>query len=160
MSTDIKSSSTATQVGAIPREKTDPKVQPKSAALHGVYEEAEGLTGNQALLEGLSDGQDNEGGLPPNGTFSLWQMLMAIMKYEKNTLDNNAEMQKNYAENLGGKNGIFAQLFHVGCLVGEKDAASMRDDAYGKFAQAGVAGASLTGAAIKYGTSTRPEINA
>jgi hypothetical protein len=154
MSTDIKSSSTATHVGLVAREKAEVKSQPKGLQ-DGIYEDVEARVGNGQLDESAEDSN----GLPPNGTFSLWQMLMAIMKYEKNNLDNSAEMQKNYAENLGGSNGIFAKLYSVGCEVGKKDAETMRDDAYGKFAQAGVAGGSLVGSAAMYGVKTRPAIN-
>jgi hypothetical protein len=157
MSTDIKSSPTATNVAVIPREKAESKSAPKLPAQHGIYEDVEARIGNQPLAE---ESDESQGGMPPNGTFSLWQMLMAIMKYEKNNLDNNAKMQKNYAENLGGANGIFAKLYDVGCAVGYHDAESMRDDAYGKFAQAGVAGGSLVAAGAKWGISTRPEVNA
>ncbi len=156
MSTDIKSSSTATHVGLIAREKAEVKTQPKTLDQLGAYEEVEARVGNGQV----DDSSEESNGLPPNGTFSLWQMLMAIMKYEKNNLDNNAEMQKNYAQTLGGSNGIFATLYSVGCDVGKRDAESMRDDAYGKFAQAGVGGASLIGSGIKYGASTRPGIKA
>jgi hypothetical protein len=163
MSTDIKSSSTVTQPGVIPGVKGEGKTQPKAAAQHGIYEDVAIRNENEAILYGLagrSEGEDAQGGLPPNGTFSLWQMLMAIMKYEKNNLDNNAEMQKNYAENLGGANGVFAKLYDVGCMVGIRDADSLKADAYGKFAQAGVSGTSLVVSGTKYLASTRPEINA
>lgn len=83
------------------------------------------------------------GGLTPNGTFNLWQMLMAIMKYEKTVLDNNATMQKNWAQNLGGENGIYANLYKIGVSVGNYDAESLTKEAIYQFAQAGVSGTSL-----------------
>ncbi len=85
------------------------------------------------------------GGLTPNGTFNLWQMLMAIMKYEKTVLDNNATMQKNWAQNLGGENGIYANLYKIGVSVGNYDAESLTKEAIYQFAQAGVSGGSLIG---------------
>ncbi len=155
MSTNIRTSNTATQIGSNSRVVGETKAQAeaKAAAKLGAKGDREGTKTEDpsdalALLALHAD--QNEGGLPPNGTFSLWQMLMAIMKYEKNNLDNNAEMQKNYAENLGGANGIMSKLFNVGCLVGEHDAQSLKDDAYGKFAQAGISGASIGVSAVKY----------
>jgi hypothetical protein len=161
MNTDVKSSSTVAHSGLVAKENTE--AQPKGVVRIGSREEREGSKTDDssealALLD-LHSGQ-NQGGLPPNGTFSLWDMLMAIMKYEKTLLDNNAQMQKNYAQTLGGKTGVFATLYTVGCNIGEKDAESMRDDAFGKFAQAGVAGGSLLASGAKYGFSTRPAINA
>jgi hypothetical protein len=107
----------------------------------------------------ISKGKE-ENGLPPNGTFSLWQMLMALLKYANVIQKASAENQAAFAEGLGGKDGIYAMLYQVGCEVGEKDAEGLRDDAYGKFAQAGVSAGSLVATGVKYGVSTRPEINA
>jgi hypothetical protein len=117
------------------------------------------ILGNQRE-SGSNTESGTVGGLPPNGTFSLWQMLMAIMKYEKTVLDNSAQMQKNWAQNLGGSDGIYAKLYTIGCNVGEQEADGLRADAISKFVQTGVSGASLGFSAGKYLLSTRPAINA
>jgi hypothetical protein len=99
-------------------------------------------------------------GLPLNGTFNLWQMLMSIFKYEKNNLDNNATLQQDWAKNLGGKDGFFSKLYNVGIEVGQKEAQGMMADAYAKFADAGIAFGQLGLTGIHYGLTTRPQLNA
>lgn len=98
------------------------------------------------------------GTLPPNGTYNLWQMLMAIFKYEKNNLDNNAELQKDWAKNLGGKDGFFSHLFDIGKKVGELEAQGLRDAAWGDFGSAIVAGVQL-GAIGAQAISTNKEMS-
>lgn len=98
--------------------------------------------------------------LAPNGTFNLWQMLMAIMKYEKTLLDNDADIQKKLAQALGGSNGIYQHLYNISAEVGVHEAEGLRADAFSKFAQAGVSGLSLGVSLGKYLGSTRPSVNA
>ena len=117
------------------------------------------IAGQMSLVQAQDDDQ-NGGGLPPNGTFSLWQMIMALLKFASVIQKANAENQAAFAQEMGGKDGVYAKLYEVGCTVGAEDAEGIRDDAYGKFAQAGITAGSLVGSAVKYGVSTRPEINA
>ncbi len=101
-------------------------------------------------------------GLPPNGTFNLWQMLMAIMKYEKVNLDTHAELQKDWALALGataGNHGIFQELYNVGVAVGNAQAQADKSAAYGQFASMGVDFVSLGAGAVTYFGSTRPATN-
>lgn len=117
------------------------------------------IAGQKSLVQAQDDDQSG-GGLPPNGTFSLWQMIITLLKFASVIQKANAENQAAFAQEMGGKDGVYAKLYQVGCDVGAEDAEGIRDDAYGKFAQAGVTAGSLGVSAYKYTTSTRPAINA
>lgn len=111
----------------------------------------------QGAQKGAASSQNQ--GLPPSGTFNLWQMLMAIMKYEKMNLDSNAELQKNWATALGGANGVFAKLYNVGISVGDAESQSLKDQAFGQFAGMGVSLGALGLSAGDFMKNTRPALN-
>ncbi len=112
--------------------------------------------------------------LPANQTLALLEAMLAIQKYEKTVLDNSAELQKEYAMALGGSvtgadgketfsassgNGIISHLYEIGVDVGTQKANQLEDDAFGKFAQAGVGAASLGVSAATFMAKTNPVLN-
>jgi hypothetical protein len=101
----------------------------------------------------------SSGALPVSGTFSLWQMLMALLKYQKSILDLNANQQKLWAQNLGGPNGIYAKLYQIGCDVGKDEANALESQAIGGFASMGVGLATVGLSLGAYYKQTNPQLN-
>lgn len=106
-----------------------------------------------------TNGQQSSNTLPISGTFALWQMLAAMMKYLRNIQQNNAELQKMWATALGGQDGIYARMFNLGIDAGKAQAQGIRDEAYGNIAQAAASGAAFVFSVGKYVSDTMPEVN-
>ncbi len=112
--------------------------------------------------------------LPANQTLALLEAMLAIQKYEKTMVVNNATLVADEAMALGGSvigadgketfnassgNGMFQHLYDIGVEVGNQKSNQLIDDAAGKFTAAGIGAVSLGASLGTYLAKTNPVLN-
>ncbi len=89
------------------------------------------------LLRQKQENQDQtQGGLAPTGAFSLWQMMLSLLKYARTRIVADATMQ---AETSKVQTQLFSNLYDIGSDVGKFEADQLDKQALGQYIQGGLA---------------------